>query len=142
MSLNVSEGIVNSEYVLDFLLSGRCECAIHNIKTGNRFLYKVQQNKENKEMYFVKSITGLGDIYAGFIIYKDGQVTYSKGAKGNLGIDDIRIQALLYVFNHHDRLPPYVIVQHFGKCGRCGRKLTDLESVRRGLGPECAKKIF
>lgn len=140
--MSLTEGIVNGEYVLDFLLSGRSEFAIQNIKSGNRFLYKIQKNKQNEEMYFVKSMTGVGDIYAGFILYKDGQVAYSKGGKGNLEANDIRIQALMYVIDYHDRLPPYVLVQHFGKCGRCGRKLTDLESVRRGLGPECSKKIL
>ena len=138
----ISEGIVSSEYMLEFLLGGRCECAIQNIKTGNRYLYKIQRNKQNEEMYFVKSMTGVGDIYAGFIIYKEGKATYTKGTKGNLTEEDIRIKALLYVLEHHNNLPPFVIVHHFGKCGRCGRKLTDLDSVRRGLGPECAKKML
>lgn len=30
---------------------------------------------------------------------------------------------------------------HEGKCGRCGRTLTTPESIERGLGPECAKKL-
>lgn len=28
---------------------------------------------------------------------------------------------------------------HSGRCGRCGRKLLDPESLDRGLGPDCAK---
>jgi hypothetical protein len=31
-------------------------------------------------------------------------------------------------------------VHHEGRCGRCGRRLTVPESVRSGLGPECAGK--
>ncbi len=27
-----------------------------------------------------------------------------------------------------------------GKCSVCGRKLTNLESVEKGIGPECEKK--
>jgi hypothetical protein len=27
--------------------------------------------------------------------------------------------------------------QHTGKCGRCGRKLTDPQSIARGIGPDC-----
>ena len=32
-----------------------------------------------------------------------------------------------------------LIVYHVGKCGRCGKKLTDPESILTGLGPSCSK---
>lgn len=32
-------------------------------------------------------------------------------------------------------------LHHEGKCGRCGRALTVPESVRTGIGPECAKRV-
>ena len=31
--------------------------------------------------------------------------------------------------------------QHIGKCGRCGRTLTDTESRARGIGPDCWDKL-
>lgn len=34
-------------------------------------------------------------------------------------------------------LPEPAEVWHEGRCGRCGRALTDPESIARGLGPEC-----
>ena len=37
-------------------------------------------------------------------------------------------------------LPASMAFRHMGRCGRCGRKLKDPDSVDRGLGPECAKK--
>jgi len=33
-----------------------------------------------------------------------------------------------------------VQVWHHGRCGRCGRLLTDDASIKRGLGPVCAEK--
>jgi len=33
-----------------------------------------------------------------------------------------------------------LFAERFARCARCGRKLTAIESVRRGLGPECQKK--
>lgn len=32
--------------------------------------------------------------------------------------------------------------RHTGKCGRCGRKLTNPRSIDIGLGPECEGKLF
>lgn len=29
-----------------------------------------------------------------------------------------------------------------GRCARCGKRLTDPESVARGIGPECAKQVL
>jgi hypothetical protein len=34
--------------------------------------------------------------------------------------------------------PSQATVWHAGKCGRCGRLLTDPESIATGLGPKCA----
>ena len=31
-------------------------------------------------------------------------------------------------------------VMHTGKCLRCGRELTDADSIKRGLGPTCASR--
>ena len=38
-------------------------------------------------------------------------------------------------------LPEGYRLAHVGKCGRCGMTLTDAESIARGIGPECFKKV-
>lgn len=37
-------------------------------------------------------------------------------------------------------IPERYDIQHAGKCGRCGKKLTDPVSIERGLGPDCWEK--
>jgi hypothetical protein len=37
-------------------------------------------------------------------------------------------------------LPENIEFYHLGRCGRCGRKLTDPESINRGLGPKCSEE--
>lgn len=32
-------------------------------------------------------------------------------------------------------------IAHLGKCGACGRPLTDPTSIASGIGPECLKKV-
>lgn len=38
------------------------------------------------------------------------------------------------------QLPTSVEFWHEGQCGRCGRELTVPESIKSGIGPECAKR--
>jgi len=35
-------------------------------------------------------------------------------------------------------IPPQVHLYHLGRCGKCGRPLTDPASMERGIGPYCA----
>lgn len=43
--------------------------------------------------------------------------------------------------NKFDLLDESVEILHLGNCIRCGRTLTDAESIKRGLGSECAKNL-
>ena len=47
-----------------------------------------------------------------------------------------------YVFHHlgMKTLNTSIEIFHDGRCGRCGRQLTDPTSVETGLGPYCRKK--
>lgn len=38
-------------------------------------------------------------------------------------------------------LPAGYSIKHIGKCGRCGRELTNPASIDSGIGPECARQI-
>lgn len=133
--------IVNNENVRRFLLAGNCHCIIENMRTGNSFRYKIQRNKDKKNMYFVNVLSGLGEIYCGYFYVNGSLIDYRKGAKGNVDEKDVRIQALLYTLNNSKKLPSYVIVQHLGKCARCGSPISDLDSIRRGICSGCNMMI-
>lgn len=133
---NISSAVEN-EYVHDFLLGGNCHCIIENMKSGNKFEFKIQRNKNKSNMYFVKTMTGLGEIYCGYFYESAGLITYSKGKQGQVDISDERIQALIYTLKNSKRLPAYVMVQHLGNCAYCGRRLEDIESLRSGICPAC-----
>lgn len=130
-------------YIRSFLLGGNCRCMIGNQKTGNCFSYHIKQG--SKRLYFVNVETPAGRVYAGYIqdmSNKEGhRYMYVKGTNGAMSESLMPIQALLYVLNRADCLPAGVYVEHYGKCGVCGRKLTDPESMERGIGPNCIKKL-
>lgn len=59
-----------------------------------------------------------------------------------VAIDPAHVQALTWAVDHinGDPVPADVEIVAESQCGLCGRKLEDPESVRRGIGPECAQK--
>ena len=42
---------------------------------------------------------------------------------------------------NEEAIPEGYHIAHVGKCGACGRPLTDPTSIASGIGPECAKKV-
>lgn len=133
--------VVENSKVKDFLLAGNCRCNIENLKTGNRFTYKIKRSKDVKHMYFVYVESGLGDIYGGYFYVNANVFDYRKGEKGKLDIEDVRIKALLYVLNKAPHLPSNVIVEHTGHCGRCDGKLDDLDSIKCGICSLCRETL-
>jgi hypothetical protein len=53
---------------------------------------------------------------------------------------DVANWAVQVVFNSKFLKDGYEI-RHVGKCGRCGRTLTDPDSINRGIGPDCAEMM-
>lgn len=132
---------VDKNYILEFLLGGKCECVICNTKTGNKFNFRINVSENNKNMFFVYANIDGKKAYAGYIKIKDNAISYIQGNKGVLSENDLPIKALLYVIRHYKTLPDSVEVLHVGKCSRCGRRLTNPESIHTGLGPACFKKV-
>lgn len=134
---------VANEHIISFLLGGKCECIIRNINTNNSFKFQIKSNTESSggNMYFVYTYVDGKSVYAGFIGGKKREYTYTQGKKGVLSENEIEIKALMYVLKNAHKLPDNVEVLHVGKCSRCGRKLTNPDSINIGVGPECIKKI-
>ena len=133
--------VVDNQKVKDYLLGGNCRCNIENLKTGNRFTYKIKRSKDVKHMFFVYVESGLGDIYGGYFYVNANVFDYRLGKSGKLDKEDIRIKALLYVLNKAPYLPSNVIVEHTGHCGRCGKKLDDLDSIKCGICSLCRETL-
>jgi len=117
-----------------FLLAGNAMATFMNRETGNKYLYRVRRTHkgaidwERKRSWLVamKTITGFQNI--GVILW-NGQYKGKDASQGQKVFD--------WVWRHQNHLPPQVEVWHIGRCGQCGRKLTDPESVERGIGPVC-----
>ena len=110
-------------------------------KTGKDYTFKVANKSWNGKTYCHVSVETnylefkyLGTFFNGKIFHKK-QLVNSPSA--------VAIAWLLTNVQQGNfiKLDESVEVMHLGNCIRCGRTLTDAESIERGLGAECAKNL-
>lgn len=125
-----------------FVFGGKSIFTVLNTATGNRFTYKLTRKKnieEGKEdVIFVKVLSG-SDNYSDYTFIGTifGKKTYKHSPKSYFGADCQSSKVIDWLVKNIDRLPTQVEVWHEGKCGICGKKLTDTDSLRIGIGPKC-----
>jgi hypothetical protein len=124
-----------------YMLAGNAIVTVVSQATGTRYTYRISAKKSVKEgddtVHFVSLLNGpentrdyqfLGTIFAG--------KRFFHGKKSPIGEDAPSAKAFAWLWRNLDS--DKAEVWHSGKCGRCGRLLTDPESIERGLGPKCA----
>ena len=125
-----------------FILGGKAEFTIENLKSKVSYKYKVVQSDKNPQIFFVRVAESTSFEYAGFFTL-NGIVTYGKGKKGTRDANDPAIRGLLWALKKgHNGLPRPMIMFHHGRCACCGKKLNDPESVQRGIGPVCWERVM
>lgn len=127
-----------------FMLAGNATFTITSKKTNQHYSYKVTKTKGNKPVWYVHIQYRYNDyMYAGFITIQNGKYTFVKGIKGNCDNNDIRIISLLWTLRHANDsdIDEKLDIHHEGKCCKCGRPLTNPDSIELGIGPECAKML-
>lgn len=130
-----------------YVLGGKATVTLKSRKTGTRYTYRIKQKTNDdgtKTPHFVSVMFGpdnTADYTFLGTLFEDG-TKYRHGKKSSLQENDVRERAFCYVWLRvlDGLLPSDVEVWHSGTCGRCGRKLTVPESIRNGIGPECATK--
>jgi hypothetical protein len=136
---------------LNFILGGNATFAIvQDSKEGNSggLVWYNISSKDGK-IFFVSGLgAGNRKLYQGYFFGKDartGSITelhLKSGGKGAEGDVDCKpLVWLLRRLGKREPLPDIVHIISNGTCSCCGRKLTDLESIDRGIGPDCYKKL-
>lgn len=153
--------ITNRFKFCEFITGGNATVTIVSKRTGKRYTYKIvaaskigaATGESNPHIFFVSVLTGPDNgsdfHYVGFF-HEGGPGSKVKLRGGKKGCpDDVRFRGFDYVLQRCWNgpapracdVPEDVEIFHEWKCCRCGRKLTTPESIKDGIGPECAKKV-
>jgi len=113
------------------------------LKQGNDGL---DGKPKREDVYFVNLLSGPDNgsdySYLGVLNVPSGNVVITRASKISNECMSYRLLnrllANLWGGTEQKILDAGFDVHHEGRCGRCGRRLTVPESVKSGLGPECA----
>lgn len=121
-----------------FVFGGKAIFTIVSKATGVRFTFELRKAK-NSSAYWVFLFQGRDNTtdyrYIGaFVNERYRPKNVNSDAKSHRAIGWFLDKVI------SGRLPDSLELWHFGKCGVCARRLTVPESIKSGIGPECAKK--
>lgn len=139
---------------IDFLTAGYAIFTVSSPKTRHyTFRVKALKAQEGKEGVPVKSYDGLfvsvltgpentsDYTYMGVIeksYYGEWRFRITRASRYNPGTPVVEVfEWALAVIKSQKTLPEGYAIEHMGRCGRCGRPLTDPDSIRLGIGPKC-----
>lgn len=129
-----------------FILGGRAEFTMVNRATGGGFTYLVAAapnlTRPNlpSTAWFVHQRDSTANLHYMGMLNRNKFFTTTAS---NRRLHGSAMYAIDWFWSLlvQDILHTDVDVIHVGKCGVCGRALTNPESIRRGIGPECWSKV-
>ena len=138
------KALTNYIDVTNYIYGGKGTCTIESKVTGVRFTYKMKRPKgERKDNgpVFIYVLTGSDNnhdyTFAGTLWHQYG---YNHSRKSGMAENAPSIKAFRWFIKGINSSLKQANFYHEGTCCRCGRKLTVPESIKSGIGPECAKK--
>jgi len=129
----------NAVEALQYMLGGRAYITLASNKTNRHYSYKITISKSNAKKYFVWVYTSSGWRFVCTLTNGGQRILRTKNG---IPQDWLMYKAFVWAWGNifNKRMPPYLVVYHNNKCCRCGKKLLDPKSIKRGIGPECLKQ--
>jgi len=140
----------NAAELSAFCNAGNATFTIVSEKTGKRFTYRVAfptdratgKLDRSSGIMFASALTGPDNTKNYSYFGNIRRDRFEVGRKSKLAADAPSVVAFAWFWQAltQQRLPPSLKVYHMGRCGRCNRPLTVPESIKAGIGPECATR--
>ncbi len=133
---------------MDFVTGGKAIFTASNDKSEH-YTFKVVKGKPSPQAsmvtppLFVHILTGPHNYtYLGMLVGTQIRLTHKSKMKQDSKPVQVFNWALRVVNGEKHLLRPGYDIQHEGRCGKCGRELTDPESIRTGFGPTCRNASY
>ncbi len=129
----------------DFVLAGDAYFTVSNAQ-GEHFTYhcerKDEWGRDKRTVFFIGVLTGPDNTnhYSpiGMLNAANGKIFITRVSEFTYESRCVRVlQWAIHILWKNAPVPDGYLIQHAGKCGKCGRMLTTPESLRSGYGPVC-----
>lgn len=129
--------IIGKDNILKFMFAGKCRAIVYNtqpIKANiSKFTYLIKKDKFTTHKWSVYHYGA----YCGYVVlYPEGYVYVPDTLPKDLQ-QHHKVFGYYLKYLQLNKLPHHLHMLHENVCGRCGRALTDPESIQLGLGPIC-----
>lgn len=127
----------------DFFFGGNAKFTVKSGKSDKHWTFKIRKAKDS-DVYFVSLLTGSDNersyTYIGLADRNRYLRLTTNSRFTEQSIPVVVFRWALNTIKNRKSIPKGYKILHEGKCCRCGRTLTDPESIRLGIGSECIKK--
>lgn len=125
---------------LAYIFAGKATFTLRSLHSGKHFTFRIRE-KENAaggSIHFVDVLVGSDEyVYLG-VMFDGGPLRPPRQRPITLPMETAAFQAFRWFQRNPDSTD--CEVWHAGTCARCGKELTDPESIATGLGPVCRTK--
>lgn len=133
---------IDSVELPKFIFAGDALLTFQSTETNNHFTFRVKQSRKIKALYYVKLLYARNQYrYMGIIQVVKETAFFSLTKKSCVSKDTQSYKVFSWIIAHLSKpeVLNKVLVRHEGICVRCGRALTEPESLEWGFGPHCIK---
>lgn len=133
--------ITDINTIKNFVFGGKAVFTLRSKKTDKHYSFAVRR-KPNTQIYWVSVLCGPSNFeYNGYIAANGEYRTTNKSTHPD---NHITHKVFNFLLRNIDNLVlhPDLEFYHVGKCGVCGRPLTDPVSIEAGIGPTCRKRVL
>jgi hypothetical protein len=133
-------GIIEARGERGYILGGRAVFTVKSLRTGDHLTYRVNETEKGSGRYFVSAKVGDLFLYVGILKSWHGVYDLYTTAKSRVGKESLAVRTFEFILGRYiNSYRPHseISIYHRGVCSRCGRRLTDPESIAWGMGKVC-----
>lgn len=120
----------------EFILAGSAIVTLRSRRTGAHYTFRVRASSGGSAHFVTQLVAPDQYEYLAAII--DGELRLTRKSPAE-PTRPILAFAFMWNWLKQGVIPSDLELYHEGRCGRCGRPLTNPDSINRGIGPECSK---